>query len=73
MFSAALLKYRDKFGTSAWQSAAGDFQRSGKVIDMIVKEFTNDILNDSFSDSDKYLALFEKVRNIEENAFRKLL
>ena len=72
MFSAALLKYRDKFGTPAWQSAVRDFQRSGKIIEIIVKELTNDILNDSFSDSYKYLALFEKVRNIEENAFRKL-
>ncbi len=73
MFLAALLKYQDKFGAPIWQSAAEDFQRSGKVIEIIVKELTNDILNDYFSDSDKYLPLFEKVKTIEENAFRKLL
>lgn len=73
MFAAALLKYQKDFGTSAWSAAANEFLKSGLVIETIANGFIEDIHANSFSETVKYIPLFEAVRDIEENAFRLLL
>lgn len=72
-FAAALEKYQIDLGTQNWQKAAYHFRESGKIIEQIVSGFITDIQHQSFSDTEKYIPLFEKMKNTEHKAFHSLL
>lgn len=72
-FAQALVKCKDSFGTGGWEEAAVHFQKSGKIIGEIVNGFIEDVVGCSFGHSEKYIPLFEALRECEENAFRRIL
>jgi len=71
--AAALLKYKSSLGTPAWEKAASYFQASGTIIEEIVKGFIDDIHQQSYLRSDKYIPLFERLKETESRAFNVLL
>jgi len=72
-FAQALVKYKNSLGTEAWEEAAAYFQKSGKVIEKIVDGFMEDVISCSFRHSEKYIPLFQTLREYEEDAFRRIL
>ncbi|MDE7088535.1 MAG: DUF4872 domain-containing protein, partial [Prevotella sp.] len=71
-FAQALLKYKDSFGTEAWEEAVRHFQKSGKIIEEIVDGFIEDVAGYSFRHPGKYIPLFQALRGCEEDAFCKI-
>lgn len=71
--AAALLKYRSAFGTPEWEKAAYHFQESGALIESIVSGFIADIQHQTFGNADRYIPLFEKLKETEAEAFQLLL
>ncbi|MEM1486175.1 DUF4872 domain-containing protein [Oscillospiraceae bacterium PP1C4] len=71
--SAALLKYRDTFGDESWERYAKSFEQSGEVIEQVVNGFTEDILKQSFHESEKYIELFKQIKQIETQAYTDFL
>lgn len=71
--AAALLKYRSAFGTPDWEKAAYHFQESGALIESIVSGFIADIQHQTFGNADRYIPLFEKLKEAESEAFQLLL
>lgn len=49
------------------------FKTSGAIIEKIVRGFIDDIHQQLFIESDKYVSLFEKLKGIESRAFKILL
>lgn len=68
-----LLKYKDSFGTGAWKEAAQHFQKSGKMMEEVVGGFIEDAAGRSFRHPEKYIPLFQELRECENFAFRKML
>lgn len=71
--AAALLNYKSTFGTPHWEEAAHHFQLSGAIIESIVSGFVEDIQHQTFSRADRYIPLFEKLKEVEREAFKPLL
>lgn len=71
--STALMQYKDSIGFPAWERAALAFQASGSIIEQLTGGFIKDILNCSFSETQKYADLFLKLKYVEETAHRELL
>lgn len=71
--AASLIRYHGQFGNGSWVSAAEHFESSGKSMEMIVDGFVEDIINNSFSETDKYITLFCELKESEEKAFRSIL
>lgn len=69
-FAAALLKYQVDFGTQEWAAAAGEAVRSGRLIEAIAEGFTADLVNRTFTDHSRYLALFAGVKAADEAIVR---
>lgn len=67
--AASLIKYNRQFGNDSWIAAAAHFNESGKIIEKIVDGFVADIINSSFSQTDKYVDLFCKLKKSEEEAY----
>lgn len=72
-FAQALMKYKCTYGTEAWEEAAHYFEKSGEIIEEIVHGFIADVMVRSFGHSEKYIPLFQVLRDCEEEAFRKIL
>lgn len=70
--AASLTRYHGQFGNGSWVSAAEHFESSGKSIEMIVDGF-EDIINNSFSETDKYITLFCEFKESEEKAYHSIL
>lgn len=70
--STVLMQYKDSIGVSSWENAAIAYKKSGEVIEQLVNGFTQDILDNSFSNTHKHTELFLQLKQIEEKAHREL-
>jgi hypothetical protein len=67
--SASLINYQEKYGGSNWSKAALSFEKSGDIIEGIVHEMVQDILEENYKDTDKYIPLFEQFKQAELTAY----
>lgn len=70
--STALMQNKDSIGFPTWKHAAIAYQESGAIIEQLVNGFTQDILDDSFSETQKYTGLFLQLKQAEEKAYKEL-
>jgi len=70
--SSALMQHKDSLGVPSWEQAAIAYQKSGTIIEQIVNGFTQDILNNSFSETNKYSYLFSQLKQAEQKAHIQL-
>jgi|GEM_PF-1069478 len=70
--STALMQYKDSMDSSTWEQAAIAYQKSGIIIEQIVNGFTQDILDNSFSETHRYISLFSQLKQVEEKAHEEL-
>lgn len=73
LIARALRAYANQYGNDSWQEASTLFERSGKVIEEITIYMTEDVLNNDFNDTYKYIELFKAMKNYEAEAFRNFL
>lgn len=71
--STALMQYKDSIGFPTWEQAAIAYQESGTIIEQIANGFTQDILDNSFSEANKYISLFSQLKQAEEKAHKELI
>ncbi len=72
-FSEALLKYRREFGDESWAAAAEYFAEGGELIEKIAEQFSQMILNRSYSNLPGCIPLFERLLEAETKAYSQFL
>lgn len=71
--SQALNTYRKQYGSENWTKAAALFEESGTVIEEISNGFVTDILANSCNNTDHYMDLFHRFKQLELAAFEHLI
>lgn len=67
--STVLMQYKDSIGVPSWENASIAYKKSGEVIEQLVNGFTQDILDNSFSNTQKHKELFNLLTvSIKRNA-----
>lgn len=65
----AFQNHCEQFGEKEWEKAAQLFYKSGNIIEEVVENMTQDVINNSFSNSDKYTNLLKQFLQLEIGAF----
>ncbi|WP_125154777.1 BtrH N-terminal domain-containing protein [Clostridium rectalis] len=72
-FAKALLENCDELGDENWKVASKLYEKSGIIIEKIIKGLTEDIILNSYNNINKYIKLFTKLKSVEERAQRCFL
>lgn len=73
LMAKVLRTYSSQYGNDNWEKAAVQFEKSGNIIEQITNHMIKDVLINDFTDTGKYVELFEIMQNHEVDAFNSFL